>query len=1625
MKKVVRILLAILMVMCLTLGFTACKSECDKGNHTWDEGTITTAATCTQTGIKTFKCTACENGEKTEVIPKTDHTPVSADVTATCTQPGTTGATKCKDCGAVIKAGTPVDKLGHDYTGQPWKTENGKHYQECKRNCGARNEHQIGLGDWAVEGDQHVQKCTADGCNTITGSHTPDMGAYEVKGGRHISTCKVQGCNVAQGHDYAFGAWEAVGNKHVHTCTVEGCEIAEDHNENFGTTFVSTDETNHYKQCADCTLKTDEGAHDHDKLTKVSDSEHSVACSVCGHSFGNVAHNWVLNAEKSVESTCSVEGKNVYDCVCGAEKEESLPALPHTLVWKSTETTHTRECSVCQYKTVDNEPHGDDVVWNNTNVDEHWQWCKTCEHVFEDTRAPHDYSESFTCKDCDRTPQGVIVATFYKGEAERFDTLVEAVQSITDDSEAIIYLGQDLEGAGIFIPSNRNINFRLQGNTYTVTSGAVGSVKYESQAFHIEKDSNITIQNGTITSKAGSGVKMLVQNYANLTLMNNLVLDGTNLDADGTNPLYTLSNNFGATTIRNTTILVSEHNGVAFDVWYGMKAAYLDGVSVTLGIGNNIEGVIEYGSAVKDTDWSKVSLVMTTMRNRIIRFSSDLTCDQANIKYADGGNVIDHITSDDWHYADRHHFHECIRCHAHLDVTECSETDVVTAKEPTCTEAGTTAGVQCSVCKTVIEQPRVIPANGHVAGDEYIITDSGHARKCTVCGSAAEKETAHIYVNSTCSGCGREIPVANIYALLHSLDKGETNQNGTFILEGKVKSIDIAYDSVQYFNITITIVVTDGDKSYEFYCFRVADTDELKGDKICVDDIVTLTNCGLQNFNGTYEVINAKFSGYKGADCEINYETSANYTIDGLPAKAERYTTVEFTVTATEGWRIDGVTVNGEAVEFVDGKYTFKISETSEIKVIATNLKALPAHNNPAQSVSDNLKIDISAAGGNDWTPSTYKIDGTFTVKGVEFSYNELAKANATNGNGLQVRASTVITSSEFAGSISKVTVVYHSGTANGRTLKIEVSTSSDFVKEQTQTITITNSKDNLTQIANFNLTGGKYVRFAPAGGASYITSIVIEYVSETPCANSQEPTHIEQVPATCTENGKKEHWQCLDCNALFVKNEAGSYVMVAEADLVINAAHAPASTWTSGEIDGTLSHWHACANCNEKLDLAECDQNVKVDGKDATCTETGLTDGAKCSVCGQVTKEQTEIAALGHSYEYSQDDGNTHSALCTVCEDIIENVPCTAKDDVLHKGTDTHWYLCICDRHVDEEAHTYVEGACECGAVEGAVEAVIEWNVYTKTTDSEKWSDENIAMLIPDRPEHYFVGDTVSFAIDGNYRVVSVSYVDIEIEPITLDLVDGKYTFTVTEIGYLEIVVVRQYQVKLADTDSEITVTIDGKQLPVTVDEGSNVTISINLGSKEDTHVLATVTYTVAGSDEPVNILGAGGQLSTVPVNGDVIIAITIEEKTNQLWQRATNADLVEGQEVLIVCESSDVVATDLNGKYLGDVSATISDNTITGDLPTSAIILTLKKSGDNWQLLNTDGKALGATAVKSLAWGSGTMTWSISINDSTGVATITNNTSSYGTLKYNPGSPRFTTYASGQSAIQLYVLK
>lgn len=93
---------------------------------------------------------------------------------------------------------------------------------------------------------------------------------------------------------------------------------------------------------------------------------------------------------------------------------------------------------------------------------------------------------------------------------------------------------------------------------------------------------------------------------------------------------------------------------------------------------------------------------------------------------------------------------------------------------------------------------------------------------------------------------------------------------------------------------------------------------------------------------------------------------------------------------------------------------------------------------------------------------------------------------------------------------------------------------------------------------------------------------------------------------------------------------------MTATCTVTVEHAHDPAAAWSSD----ASGHWHACAGCSEKLNIAA--HSGKVVGKrDATCTEAGYTGDSVCSICGYVVAKGVATAATGHSYQ---------NGVCTAC---------------------------------------------------------------------------------------------------------------------------------------------------------------------------------------------------------------------------------------------------------------------------------------------------------------------------------------------------------------------------------------
>ena len=182
-----------------------------------------------------------------------------------------------------------------------------------------------------------------------------------------------------------------------------------------------------------------------------------------------------------------------------------------------------------------------------------------------------------------------------KVNGEYFDSLKDAIASAQPGEAISIKMIADENGPGIGLfkadnQENLDITVDFNGHKYTATSPAVGSRGTQSQALHLEMNNKVTLKNGEFTADpAASDIKMLIQNYCDLTL-DNMICD-CSTDSSIT---YVCSNNFGNCLIQNSEIK-AEPSRVAVDCWFGLGKTYDSGLTVTIK-DSKIDSKIEYGA---------------------------------------------------------------------------------------------------------------------------------------------------------------------------------------------------------------------------------------------------------------------------------------------------------------------------------------------------------------------------------------------------------------------------------------------------------------------------------------------------------------------------------------------------------------------------------------------------------------------------------------------------------------------------------------------------------------------------------------------------------------------------------------------------------------------------------------------------------------------------------------------------------------------------------------------------------------------------------------------------------------------------------------------------------------------
>ena len=306
-------------------------------------GKVTTTATCSSTGIKTYTCANDSSHTYTETIAKDPNNHSNrynvSYVAPTCTESGHSSYYYCSGCSKYYDinynqttwSNLVIAATGHS-TPSTWNQgDSSNHYKYCSNGCGA-----------IVD----------------SGAHS---GQYDYNDSNHWKNCSACGRTLVSSTGHTLGAWQNDSSTHWKVCSV--CSGTVNYSSHVDIDGWKTDSVDHWKVCKDCGYRT--GSYiAHSGSYDYNGSYHWKNCSTCGYTM---------------------------------ESSES-----HYGDWQRNSISHWKNCSVCGYSIVSSESHTNVDDWITDSVD-HWKVCKDCGYLTTGYIAHSgswSYNGSYHWKDC-------------------------------------------------------------------------------------------------------------------------------------------------------------------------------------------------------------------------------------------------------------------------------------------------------------------------------------------------------------------------------------------------------------------------------------------------------------------------------------------------------------------------------------------------------------------------------------------------------------------------------------------------------------------------------------------------------------------------------------------------------------------------------------------------------------------------------------------------------------------------------------------------------------------------------------------------------------------------------------------------------------------------------------------------------------------------------------------------------------------------------------------------------------------------------------------------------------------------------------------------------------------------
>ncbi len=285
--------------------------------------------------------------------------------------------------------------------------------------------------------------------------------------------------------------------------------------------------------------------------------------------------------------------------------------------------------------------------------------------------------------------------------------------------------------------------------------------------------------------------------------------------------------------------------------------------------------------------------------------------------------------------------------------------------------------------------------------------------------------------------------------------------------------------------------------------------------------------------------------------------------------------------------------------------------------------------------------------------------------------------------------------------------------------------------------------------------------------------------------------------------------------------------------------SHEYSADWKNNE----NSHWHDCV-CGAKSD--EAAHEAVIDAAiPATCTDTGITEGSHCDVCGYVITAQTETDALGHSYgawtitiDPTQTAAGKAKRVCALDSEHQETADVPALSD-------SSWIKGERQEPTETEAGYQKYMSDEFGEfteVLPALNAPPTYGVRGTTFDSDGNPKAGVHVVLKQGNTIFGSQDGVVSDEDGEFKFVGVG---AGVYNIIAEFTEADETVTVTEMVVITDSDVDNVEVRLptAKANSILIVESDNDTPDIVVGGLDSVALDEALNIPDTSHVTVTMT--------------------------------------------------------------------------------------------------------------------------------------------------------------------------------------